>query len=318
MNALRLAALGCASTILVGCAGGYGGPISSSSDNLSPTERRLQAVESRVAEMSRRLDAVNLTGMDQENLRLRDDLRQLRGEMERMRYELDQAKRSTADLDRRLQAGAAAPQAGAATYGQYGQPQQQPAYGQPQQYGQQAAATTPPAYSAPAVSAPAAQAPAQPTYSAPPSYSQPQQVAPGGQPAPVNISSGGGGSPEEEGAYLTAFDSLKNGKYDDAITGFRGLLSKWPQGRYADNALYWSGEAYYVKRDYASALTAFQAVLARFPNSPKGPDSMLKAGLTQLELKQMDAGKATLQKLVQAYPQSNAARLAQQQLAAQQ
>jgi TolA-binding protein len=45
---------------------------------------------------------------------------------------------------------------------------------------------------------------------------------------------------------------------------------------------------------------------------------MLKAGLTQLELKQTAAGKATLQKLVQTYPQSNAARLAQQQLAAQQ
>lgn len=314
MNALRLAALGCVSTILVGCAGGYGGPISGGSDNLSPTERRLQAVESRVAEMSRRLDAVNLTGMDQENLRLRDDLRQLRGEMERMRYELDQAKRTSADLDRRMQsAPAAAAPAPAGPYGQYGQqqPQTQQQYNIP-------APAAPAAAVGGAYSAPAASAPAQPAYSPPPSYTQPQQVAPGGQPAPVTISSGGGGSPEEEGAYLTAFDSLKNGKYDDAITGFRALLTKWPQGRYADNALYWSGEAYYVKRDYNNALGAFQAVLARFPNSPKGPDSMLKAGLTQLELKQEAAGKATLQKLVQTYPQSNAARLAQQQLAAQQ
>ncbi len=304
MNGLRLAALGCASTILVGCAGGYGGPISGGSDNLSPTERRLQAAESRVAELSRRLDAVNLTGMDQENLRLRDDLRQVRGEMERLRYEFDQSQRAAKeqylDLDRRLQGAAPAPQSGGASYGQYGA-----------QYGQ---ATV---QSSGTLATPPQQVPAQPTYTQPPAYTQAQQVPPGGQPAPVTISSGGGGSPEEEGAYLTAFDSLKNGKYDDAITGFRSLLSRWPQGRYADNALYWSGEAYYVKRDYSSALTAFQAVLQRFPNSPKGPDSMLKAGLTQLELKQEAAGKATLQKLVQTYPQSNAARLAQQQLAAQ-
>ncbi|HEY1078081.1 MAG TPA: YbgF trimerization domain-containing protein, partial [Fontimonas sp.] len=259
---------------MVGCAGGYGGPISGGSDNLSPTERRLQAAESRVAELSRRLDAVNLTGMDQENLRLRDDLRQVRGEMERLRYEFDQAQRAAKeqylDLDRRLQG--AAPAAGAAGYGQYGGGQ--PQYGG-QQYGAPPAVAT--VQSGGTLATP--QAPAQPTYT-PPAYTQAQQVPPGGQPAPVTISNGGGASPEEEGAYLTAFDSLKNGKYDDAITGFRSLLSRWPQGRYADNALYWSGEAYYVKRDYNSALTAFQAVLQRFPSSPKGPDSMLKAGLT--------------------------------------
>ncbi len=263
-----------------------------------------------MAELSRRRDAVNLTGMDQENLRLRDDLRQVRGEMERLRYEFDQAQRAAKeqylDLDRRLQGGAPAAPAGGASYGggQYGT-----------QYGQSPMATV---QSGGTLATPPQQVPAQPTYTQPPAYTQAQQVPPGGQPAPVTISSGGGGSPEEEGAYLTAFDSLKNGKYDDAITGFRALLSRWPQGRYADNALYWSGEAYYVKRDYNSALTAFQAVLQRFPSSPKGPDSMLKAGLTQLELKQEAAGKATLQKLVQTFPQSNAARLAQKQLAAQQ
>jgi tol-pal system protein YbgF len=134
-------------------------------------------------------------------------------------------------------------------------------------------------------------------------------------PPPVTISQGSGASPEEEGAYLTAFDALKNGKYDEAIRGFRALLEKWPQGRFADNALYWSGEAYYVKRDYNSARAAFQAVLERFPNSPKGPDAMLKLGLTQIDLKQEAQGRATLQRLIETYPQSNAARLAQQRLA---
>ena len=54
--------------------GGYGGRISGGScDALSPQERRLQTAESRLAELSRRLDSVNLTGMDQENQRLRDE-----------------------------------------------------------------------------------------------------------------------------------------------------------------------------------------------------------------------------------------------------
>lgn len=280
MQWLRVTAVGCAGMMLAGCAGGYGGPISGGSDNLSPSERRLQAVESRVAELSRRLDAVNLTGMDQDNLRLRDDLRQVRGEMERLRYEFDQAQKRSReqyiDLDRRLQRfenpGAAA--AGAGSIGA--------------KVESSGTVTTSPV--------------------------APPPAGPDGTPPPVTISSGSGASPEEEGAYLTAFDALKNGKYDEAIRGFRALLEKWPQGRYADNALYWSGEAYYVKRDYKSALSAFQAVLQRFPASPKGPDAMLKAGLTQIDLKQESEGRATLQRLVETYPQSNAARLAQQRL----
>jgi tol-pal system protein YbgF len=292
-NGLRLTVAVCVGGLLSACAsGGYGGPISGG-DNLSPSERRLQAVESRTAELSRRLDAVNLTGMDQENLRLRDDLRALRGEFELLRFDYDQAQKRSrdqyVDLDRRLQRFEGGMPAAPAATGGFGQP----------------------------TMAPTARVEASGTVTTQPSSGQ-QQVRPGvegGIAAPVTISSGSGASPEEEGAYLTAFDALKNGKYDDAIRGFRALLEKWPQGRFADNALYWSGEAYYVKRDYRAAQGAFQAVLQRFPNSPKAPDAMLKLGLSQIEQKQEAEGKATLQRLVDNYPQSNAARLAQQRLA---
>ncbi len=294
MNWLRLTGIVCLSAGISACASSdFGGPISGGDrDNLSPAERRLQAVESRVAELSRRLDAVNLTGMDQENLRLRDDLRSLRGELERLRYDVDQiqkrARDQYMDLDRRLQRlEGGAP----ATVGGTGGFAPLPSTG--------------------------ARVEASGTVTTPAAGAVTPPVAAGGErvAAPVTISSGSGASPEDEGAYLTAFDALKNGKYDDAIRGFRSLLEKWPRGRYADNALYWSGEAYYVKRDYRSALGAFQAVLQRFPDSPKGPDAMLKVGLSQIELNQQAEGRATLQKLVDTYPQSSAARLAQQRLA---
>ncbi|MDD3762584.1 MAG: tol-pal system protein YbgF [Nevskiales bacterium] len=282
MKSFRLVAgVVCAASVLSGCASsGYGGPLSGGSDNLPPQERRLQAVESRLLELSRRLDAVNLPAMDQDSQRLRDDLRQLRGELERLRYEFDQSQRRSReqylDLDRRLQrfeGGSSAP-----TYG--GAP-----IGATVQSG--GTVTTPPV---------------------------PPPAGPSGSAPPVTISNGSGASPEEEGAYLTAFDALKNGKYDNAIRGFKTLLDKWPQGRYADNALYWTGEAYYVKRDYRSALDSFRGVLKRFPASPKAPDAMLKLGLTQIELKQESEGKATLRQLIESYPQSSAARLAQQRL----
>jgi tol-pal system protein YbgF len=110
------------------------------------------------------------------------------------------------------------------------------------------------------------------------------------------------------------FEKLKGGKYDDAIAGFKDQLQRWPEGHYADNAWYWMGESYYVKHDYPAALTSFRTLLDKFPSSAKVPDALLKVGLTQVEQKKKDEGKATLQKVVKDYPDSNAANLARQRL----
>lgn len=285
------------------CASDYGGSISGK-DVLSPQERRLQAVEGNVAVLQRRLDAVNLTGMDEQNRHLRDDVRSLRGDVEKMRYDLDQQRQHDQAIEARLQrlegGAVVAPQAGydasaaGATYAP-------------------AAAAAAPGYAAPAPSYSAPAAPPATTIgnSIPVTTAVQTPSAPSG----TTLSQGSGASPGEEAAYLAAFESLKNGKYDDALKGFRGQLQQWPQGQYADNALYWSGEAYYVKQDYKSALAAFQAVLQRFPRSAKTPDAMLKSGLVQMDLNQDAEGRATLQRVIKSYPGTTAAQLAQQRLA---
>jgi len=296
MSTRRLiAAFVAPAALLAGCASSdFGGNISGSGDALSPEERRLQRTETKVAELSRRLDAVNLAGMDQENQRLRDDIRQLRGEMERMRYDADQQQRrsaaTVADLDRRLQrfeapqgivnTGSAPTTVPSATPGTF---------------------TAPPAVAVPS-------SPALPPTAATPSTSVPAAGA------PVVISSGNGATVEEETAYLAAFDEFKNGKYDNAIRGFKSMVATYPQGTYAPNAYFWMGEMYTIKRDYKAALTNFQTILQRFPASPKVPDAMLKVGLTQLELKSDAEGRATLQRVISTYPNSNAAKLAAQRL----
>jgi tol-pal system protein YbgF len=298
------------SALLSACASDYGGRISSDSSALSPEERRLQQAETKVAELSRRLDSVNLAGMDQENLRLRDDIRQLRGEMERLKYDIDaQFKRQqqqTADMDRRLQRfenPLGMTQPGIPTTGTPALPAPPPQYQGQSQYPSTSGGSGYPAQGTP---------PPAPQYQPPPPAStSPVQSSPG---AVTTISQGSGASPEEEGAYLAAFDQLKNGKYDDAIKGFRSMLDRWPQGRYADNAWYWMGQTYDIKRDYKSALSAYQSLLQKFPTSPKAPDAMLHVGIAQIELKQEAEGRSTLQRVIQAYPSSNAAKLAQQRL----
>lgn len=134
--------------------------------------------------------------------------------------------------------------------------------------------------------------------------------------------SGGGGEssrsterdPKEEQAYLKAFDLLKQGNYSDAILGFENVVSNWPDGRYADTALYWAGESHYVQRNYEKALDKFNSLIDEHPNSSRKPDALLKAGFALEELERPDDAKKRFQTIVDDHGDSSAANLAKQRL----
>jgi len=236
---------------------------------LSPEEIRMRAVESKVGEVSRRISMVE----NKDDTKMQDDLRSLRGEIERLRFELDtQTRRNKdvgSDLERRLQ-----------------------------KLESQPIAATAPVAGADAVFAPVV----------------PPVIYAPAAPATGVSSDAGATAAEEQTAYLKAFDFLKAGKYDNAITAFRGMLDKWPQGNFADNGWYWLGESQYVKRQYKPALDSYTALIERFPASPKVPDALFKSGLTQVELKLPDQAKASWRRVMKDYPNSNAAGLARQRL----
>lgn len=122
-------------------------------------------------------------------------------------------------------------------------------------------------------------------------------------------------SPEGEAeAYRQAYQALRAGHYDAAIDAFSEFLQTHPTGDYADNALYWLGEAYYVKRDFNAARDAFQQVVEKFPDSPKAPDALLKLGYVDYEQGRMTSAARSLQKVIQQFPGSRAASLAEQRL----
>ncbi|MCU0761128.1 MAG: tol-pal system protein YbgF [Steroidobacteraceae bacterium] len=124
----------------------------------------------------------------------------------------------------------------------------------------------------------------------------------------------GRGADTPEARYGRAFDALKASNYAAAIAGMREFLAAYPNHELADNAQYWLGEAYYVTRDYDSAIGAFTAVGERWPQSSKAPDAMLKLGYSQFELKRLAAAKQTLSQVGERYPGTDAARLAQERL----
>lgn len=239
MHGRRAVLLG---AVLLAACQEFGGPLRIGGGSAGPSlEQRLAALEAKVSNLS-------FASQNQSISRLEAEVRSLRGDIEKLRFDFDTSEQRLRllydDLDKRLAQLEGAARAGPSP--------------------------------------------------------------PRGAPAPA--------SQEEEVAYLATFEQLKAGKYEQAITGFRAQLARWPQGRYADNATYWMGESQYVKKDYDAALATFRSLLSKFPDSSKAPDALFKVGLCQAEKNQKGEARATWQKVVAEHPNSSAAGLARQRL----
>ena len=120
---------------------------------------------------------------------------------------------------------------------------------------------------------------------------------------------------DDRANYQAAFDLLKDGKYPEAIGGFKQFLTTFPNSVLADNAQYWLGEAHYVTKQYPDALRDFRTVLEKYPDSRKIPDALLKIGYCNYELKNWAEARSALSQVVQRFGDTTAARLASQRLA---
>jgi tol-pal system protein YbgF len=115
----------------------------------------------------------------------------------------------------------------------------------------------------------------------------------------------------EQKAYQSAFDLLRELRYEQAVTSFKDFIKQYPNGRYAHIAQYWIGEANYAQRNFKQAITDYQALIDNYPSSPKLAEAMLKIGYSQYELKNSKQAEATLNNLIKNYPGTTEAGQAQ-------
>ena len=114
--------------------------------------------------------------------------------------------------------------------------------------------------------------------------------------------------------YDSAFAHLRAGRFLESARAFEDFIQAYPENELTDNAYYWLGESYYVKRQYPQALAAFQSLTAKFPDSSKASDSWLKIGYSYYEMDDLAKAETNLQKVVDSYPNTSIARLAKNRL----
>lgn len=133
-------------------------------------------------------------------------------------------------------------------------------------------------------------------------------------PAHASSSASDDDNAEAQDAYGKAFDALRAGNFDASKRQFKAFVQQYPHAKLAPNAWYWLGESYYVTQDYPHALAAFEKVIKDFPDSNKASGALLKKGYSQYALHHTDAAATTLKQVVDQYSGSSAAKLATQRL----
>ena len=121
--------------------------------------------------------------------------------------------------------------------------------------------------------------------------------------------------PAEKREFEAALAVFRKGDFAAAQPLFFDFLRRYAQSGYSASALFWLGNAQYATRDYKEAVINFRALIAREPTHLRAPESVLSIANCQIELKDSKGARATLDDLIKAYPQSEAAAAAKDRLA---
>ena len=134
---------------------------------------------------------------------------------------------------------------------------------------------------------------------------------------PVKVSVDGrefAAEPFEKRDFEAALAIFRKSDFAASQTAFIDFLKRFPQSGYGPSALFWLGNAQYATRDYKEAVINFRSLLSLSPDHVRAPEAVLSIANCQVELKDTKAARKTLEDLLKAYPQSEAAGAAKERL----
>ena len=114
--------------------------------------------------------------------------------------------------------------------------------------------------------------------------------------------------------YRSAFQLVKDKKYDEAIDAFSAFLYLFPKSKYAANAQYWLSESIYALGDYVSSMINFAKVVEKYPNSSKIADAKLKIGYCYYSIKKWKEARFIFSNIMKDYPNTSLSQLADKKI----
>lgn len=120
--------------------------------------------------------------------------------------------------------------------------------------------------------------------------------------------------PAEQAAYDQAMQSFRAGQYREAATGLTQFIQSYPQSALVHEARFYRGSSLYAIKDFKGSISGLDAMIKAAPADPRAPDALLVIAASQVELNDLPAARASLQRIVKEYPDTHAAETAKSKL----
>jgi len=115
---------------------------------------------------------------------------------------------------------------------------------------------------------------------------------------------------QEKELFRTALILFDESRYAEALDIFSEVIISFPNGTFAPDAYFWSGELFLAQKMYEDAKLSFNSVIEQFPKHQRTPDSLFKLGeIYRLEGELEDA-IIIYDRVQTSFPDSGAAQLA--------
>ncbi|GER93569.1 tol-pal system protein YbgF [hot springs metagenome] len=115
--------------------------------------------------------------------------------------------------------------------------------------------------------------------------------------------------------YDDAQIDFKEKRFADARQKFEKFSKDFPKHLLTPNSFFWIGESYYADKKYEDAILAYETFLKKYPKHEKTKGAMLKQAFAFVEIGDKKTGKVLLEKVIEKYPNSHEAELAEKKIA---
>jgi tol-pal system protein YbgF len=114
--------------------------------------------------------------------------------------------------------------------------------------------------------------------------------------------------------YRDAYETFQKGDLEGARRKFEAFLKQYPNTELSDNAQFWIGETYYLKKDFEKAVLEYEKAIVKYPEGDKIPAALFKQALAFLELGDKTNARSLLRRVIERYPHSDQAEMAKKKL----